>query len=61
MRGNALWKTSSEPEFSEHMATVVLHKGLGYTFSPNINSLIESLELAIGDGQEVMKKERDKL
>lgn len=41
--------------FPSKMGTVVLNRGLGFTYSANINSLIEALELAIGDGQEVMR------
>ncbi|XP_071723669.1 uncharacterized protein [Rutidosis leptorrhynchoides] len=45
------------PNFPSIVGTVVLDQGFGYTFSPNVNSLVEALDLAIGDGvQELQKK-----
>ncbi|KAL5989567.1 hypothetical protein ACLOJK_010460 [Asimina triloba] len=44
------------PNFPSIRGTVVVNDGLGYTFSPNVESLIEALEWAIRDGPVVLKE-----
>ncbi|KAM4092965.1 hypothetical protein ACB094_06G079500 [Castanea mollissima] len=41
--------------------TVVVNEGFGYTFSPNIKSFVDTLELVIRDGPEVLKRKGKKL
>ncbi|KAF3966466.1 hypothetical protein CMV_009441 [Castanea mollissima] len=36
--------------------TVVVNEGFGYTFSPNVKSFVDTLELVIRDGPEVLKR-----
>ncbi|PSS05850.1 Phosphatidylinositol N-acetylglucosaminyltransferase subunit A like [Actinidia chinensis var. chinensis] len=38
------------PNFPSITGTVVLNEGFGYTFSPNVKSLVEAMESAVGDG-----------
>ncbi|XP_058092334.1 uncharacterized protein LOC131238744 [Magnolia sinica] len=42
--------------FPSIKGTVVVHDGLGYTFAPNVRSLIETLEWAIRDGPVVLRE-----
>ncbi|GFZ05135.1 UDP-Glycosyltransferase superfamily protein [Actinidia rufa] len=38
------------PNFPSITGTVVLNEGFGYTFSPNVKSLVEAMESAVRDG-----------
>ncbi|KAF7141038.1 hypothetical protein RHSIM_Rhsim06G0205000 [Rhododendron simsii] len=44
------------PNFPSITGTVVLNEGFGYTFAPNVKSLVEAMEAAIGDGVEVLER-----
>lgn len=44
------------PNFPSITGTVVLNEGFGYTFSPNVKSLVEAMETAIRDGVEVLER-----
>lgn len=44
------------PNYPSIVGTVVVDDSFGYTFSPNLKSLIEALELAIYDGPQVLKR-----
>ncbi|KAF7140130.1 hypothetical protein RHSIM_Rhsim06G0205100 [Rhododendron simsii] len=42
--------------FPSITGTVVLNEGFGYTFAPNVKSLVEAMETAIADGVEVLER-----
>ncbi|KAK2986630.1 hypothetical protein RJ640_004386 [Escallonia rubra] len=44
------------PNFPSITGNVVLNEGFGYTFAPNVKSLVEALEAAIRDGPEVLHR-----
>ncbi|KDP32498.1 hypothetical protein JCGZ_14701 [Jatropha curcas] len=44
------------PNYPSIVGTVVVSEEIGYTFSPNVKSLIEALELVIRDGPKVLQK-----
>ena len=44
------------PNYPSIVGTVVVNEGLGYTFSPNVKSFVDALELVIRDGPEVLKR-----
>lgn len=44
------------PNYPSIMGTVVLNEAFGYTFAPNVKSLVEAMEAAIGDGVEVLER-----
>ncbi|KAL3516176.1 hypothetical protein ACH5RR_023078 [Cinchona calisaya] len=44
------------PNFPSITRTVVLNQEYGYTFSPNVESLVEALEVVINDGPRVMQR-----
>ncbi|KAM7252148.1 hypothetical protein ACFE04_024031 [Oxalis oulophora] len=44
------------PNYPSIVGTVVIDERFGYTFSPNVKSLVEALDLAIRDGAEGMWK-----
>ncbi|KAE9458072.1 hypothetical protein C3L33_10027, partial [Rhododendron williamsianum] len=44
------------PNFPSITGTVVLNEGFGYTFAPNVKSLVEAMETAIADGVEVLER-----
>ncbi|KAM1343626.1 hypothetical protein PS2_007729 [Malus domestica] len=44
------------PNYPSIVGTVVVDEEFGYTFSPNVRSFIEALELAIRDGSSVLKR-----
>ncbi|XP_059663987.1 uncharacterized protein LOC132309719 [Cornus florida] len=44
------------PCYPSITGTVVLNEGFGYTFSPNVKSLVEALELVIRDGAQVLQR-----
>ncbi|KAL5565167.1 hypothetical protein UlMin_028331 [Ulmus minor] len=49
-------KAVVSPNYPSITGTVVVDEGFGYTFSPNVKSLVEALELVIRDGPNVLKK-----
>ncbi|CAI0455792.1 unnamed protein product [Linum tenue] len=44
------------PNYPSITGTVVVDDRFGYTFSPNVKSLVEALEVVIGDGVGVMRR-----
>ncbi|XP_065860440.1 uncharacterized protein [Euphorbia lathyris] len=49
-------KTVVSPNYPSIVGTVVVNGDLGYTFSPNVKSLVETLESVIRDGKEILEK-----
>lgn len=49
-------KTVLTPNYPSIVGTVVVNEELGYTFSPNVKSFIEALELVIRDGTELLQR-----
>lgn len=44
------------PNYPSIVGTVVVDEGFGYTFSPNVKSFVEALELVIRDGPDVLQR-----
>lgn len=44
------------PNFPSIVGNVILHEDFGYSFSPNVGSLVESLEMALRDGPEKLRR-----
>ncbi|KAL6202153.1 hypothetical protein ACLB2K_025864 [Fragaria x ananassa] len=49
-------KTVLTPNYPSIVGTVLVDEEFGYTFSPNVESFVEALELAIKDGPNVLKR-----
>ncbi|KAK9268936.1 hypothetical protein L1049_000702 [Liquidambar formosana] len=44
------------PNYPSIVGTVVVNEGFGYTFSPNVKSFVEALEVVIRDGPKVLQR-----
>lgn len=49
-------RTVLTPNYPSIVRTVVVNEELGYTFSPNVKSFVEALELVIRDGPKVLQR-----
>lgn len=44
------------PNYPSIVGTVVVNEGFGYTFSPNVKSFVDALEMAIRDGPKLLQR-----
>ncbi|WCJ32239.1 UDP-Glycosyltransferase superfamily protein [Euphorbia peplus] len=49
-------KAIVSPNYPSIVGTVILNGDYGYTFSPNVKSLVEALEVVIKDGKQILEK-----